>query len=206
MEIKCPICGTESAPMRIETIHREEGLVIIAKYQCKACDTIQEIETHNDAANNFKKYIDDSIYNNIAGQTKIKQKTTDNVNHISQTEFQRLFTVEHTSKIAMKCCNCNNIDVRDSNCPDGFGCSVCKGGPMLPIGYVKPSNNYYIYYSKGTNPHDNADDVAITAASSVNEAYHIFSKYFSNINARQIQKIELYRSGYAKGIQIISGY
>ena len=74
--------------------------------------------------------------------------------------------------------------------------------------YTKNEDNesYYIFYSKKSNPHENADDVAITEAKNISEALNIFSRYFKNANENCIQKLDLHREGYVQGIQIVSEY
>lgn len=63
----------------------------------------------------------------------------------------------------------------------------------------------YIFYSKGTN-HNNADDVAITEASSLEEAIDNFKKYYSNASYDNVQIIDCHREGYATNMMIVSEY
>lgn len=63
----------------------------------------------------------------------------------------------------------------------------------------------YIYYSKGTN-HDNADDVAITEANSLNEAIENFKKYYINASKDNVQIINCNREGYVENMMIVSEY
>ena len=63
----------------------------------------------------------------------------------------------------------------------------------------------YIYYSKGTN-NDNADDVAITEAESLEKAIENFKEYYKNASPENVQVINLYRKGYVKNMMIISNY
>lgn len=63
----------------------------------------------------------------------------------------------------------------------------------------------YIFYSKGTN-HDNADDVAITEASSLEEAVENFRKYYVNASKDNVQIIDCNREGYVKNMMIVSSY
>lgn len=63
----------------------------------------------------------------------------------------------------------------------------------------------YIFYSKGTN-HDNADDVAITEANSLEEAVFNFKKYYANASKDNVQIIDCYRKGYIKNMMIVSEY
>lgn len=63
----------------------------------------------------------------------------------------------------------------------------------------------YIYYSKGTN-HDNADDVAITEAKSLQEAIQNFQKYYTNASEENVRIINCHREGYADNMMIVSDY
>lgn len=63
----------------------------------------------------------------------------------------------------------------------------------------------YIFYSKGTN-HDNADDVAITEADSLEEAVDNFKKYYSNVSANKVQIINCHREGSVENMMIVSDY
>lgn len=63
----------------------------------------------------------------------------------------------------------------------------------------------YIFYSKGTN-HDNADDVAITEANSLEEAVKNFRKYYANASKDNVQIIDCNREGYMKNMMIVSCY
>lgn len=63
----------------------------------------------------------------------------------------------------------------------------------------------YIFYSKGTN-HDGADDVAITEASSLEEAVNNFKKYYSNASENNVQIINCHREGYVENMMIVSNY
>lgn len=63
----------------------------------------------------------------------------------------------------------------------------------------------YIYYSKGTN-HDNADDVAITEAKSLQEAIQNFQKYYTNVSEENVQIVNCHREGYAENMMIVSDY
>ena len=63
----------------------------------------------------------------------------------------------------------------------------------------------YIFYSKGTN-HDNADDVAITEANSLEDAVENFKKYYENASKDNVQIIDCHRKGYAKNMMIVSKY
>ena len=65
--------------------------------------------------------------------------------------------------------------------------------------------NKYIYYSKGTN-HDNADDVAITEANSLNEATENFKKYYANVSKENVRIIDCHRKGYVENMMIVSDY
>lgn len=65
--------------------------------------------------------------------------------------------------------------------------------------------NKYIFYSKGTN-HDNADDVAITEANSLEDAVENFKKYYANASKDNVQIIDCYRKGYAENMMIVSRY
>lgn len=68
-----------------------------------------------------------------------------------------------------------------------------------------PSKQLYIFYSKGTN-HDGTDDVAITEATSLDEAIICFRKAYSNASEENVQLIDCNRDGFAKGIMIVSSY
>ena len=63
----------------------------------------------------------------------------------------------------------------------------------------------YIFYSKGTN-HDNADDVAITEANSLEEAVSNFQQYYANASENNVQIIDCNREGYVKNMMIVSSY
>lgn len=63
----------------------------------------------------------------------------------------------------------------------------------------------YIFYSKGTN-HDNADDVAITEANSLEEASENFKKYYANASKDNVQIIDCHRKWYAENMMIVSSY
>lgn len=63
----------------------------------------------------------------------------------------------------------------------------------------------YIFYSKGTN-HDNADDVAITEANSLNEAVENFKKYYANSSKENVRIIDCHRKGYVENMMIVSDY
>lgn len=63
----------------------------------------------------------------------------------------------------------------------------------------------YIFYSKGTN-HDNADDVAITEANSLDEAVENFKKYYANASKDNVQIIDCHREGYVENMMIVSSY
>ena len=65
--------------------------------------------------------------------------------------------------------------------------------------------NKYVYYSKGTN-HDNANDVAITEANSLDEAIENFKKYYSNASKENVQIIDCHREGYVENMMIISSF
>ena len=63
----------------------------------------------------------------------------------------------------------------------------------------------YIFYSKGTN-HDNADDVAITEANSLEEAVSNFQQYYANASENNVQIIDCNREGHVKNMMIVSSY
>ncbi len=63
----------------------------------------------------------------------------------------------------------------------------------------------YIYYSKGTN-HDNADDVAITEAESMEKAIVNFKEYYTIVEKENVQLIDCHRKGYVKNMMIVSDY
>jgi hypothetical protein len=65
--------------------------------------------------------------------------------------------------------------------------------------------NKYVFYSKGTN-HDNADDVAITEANSLEEAVVNFKKYYTNASKDNVQIIDCHRKGYVENMMIVSIY
>lgn len=53
-------------------------------------------------------------------------------------EFKNKITSKKTNWIAFKCSACNSLSALDAKRPDGRTCSVCGGGPLIPLGYFDP--------------------------------------------------------------------
>lgn len=56
---------------------------------------------------------------------------------MTEAEFQKRFTQEHTEAMALRCLFCGNIDEVSAHSGDGRRCSAC-GKQVVPIGYLKP--------------------------------------------------------------------
>lgn len=56
---------------------------------------------------------------------------------ITEAEFERRVTREHTGTIALQCLFCGNIDEVAARFSDGRRCSAC-GRQVVPAGYLKP--------------------------------------------------------------------
>lgn len=56
---------------------------------------------------------------------------------ITEAEFERRVTKDHTGTIAFRCLFCGNIDEVSARSGDGRRCSAC-GKQVAPVGYLKP--------------------------------------------------------------------
>ncbi len=61
--------------------------------------------------------------------------------------------------------------------------------------------NYYLYYYP-----DLESDVAVVECESIEEAIIQLQRFFCNVSADNIIKIDCHRKGYVDGIMIISKY
>jgi hypothetical protein len=62
----------------------------------------------------------------------------------------------------------------------------------------------FIYYSVGTG--HNSDDVAITSATTIEEAIAHFKTYFNNASSKNVKLIELFKKNYTQNMMIVSKY
>lgn len=60
---------------------------------------------------------------------------------ITPEELQSRTTREKTGRIAFRCLKCGGIFDMPALTSDGKQCLSCNGGPLVPIGYLKPSQD-----------------------------------------------------------------
>ena len=61
--------------------------------------------------------------------------------------------------------------------------------------------NYYLYFYFGVEP-----DIAVVEGKSKDEAIVQLKKFYNNVSANNVIKIDCHRKGYVDGIMIIKSY